>query len=403
MADFTNDQLLQIIAAGRSDRVEFEETLSGTAPTLIREAICAFANDLPDHKQPGYIFVGVKSDKEIVGVPVTDDLLQQLVAMRNDGSIVPTPSLTVGKYILEGKEVAVVKVGPSDSPPVLYNGYIHVRTGPLNSYATEQDIAILYKKRPYKYLSFDVHPVPRSNIIDLDLNLFEQYLSQIYSKNILESDNRSIEDKLVATKMIFATDDPLATVLGILVIGKCPQDYIRNAYIKFLKINGCNETDEIVDETNIKGTIFDMLNRIDEKLGAYNNMPDKEIYPLAALQETVRNAIMHRQYENTKEPVKVCWFNDRIEIINPGGPYGVISSENFGRAGLTDYRNPKLAEAMEALGFVKHYGFGIPFSNKLLKEAGHPELEFTVKRHEVKVTIKLAKYYRDGSYLGRAL
>lgn len=400
MADLTDAQLLEIIDGGRSDRVEFEESLSGTAPVAIRETICAFANDLPDHKQPGYVFVGVKNDKKIVGLPTSDDLLQQLIDMKSDGNIVPTPSLTVGKYVLEGKEVAVVKVRPSDSLPVRYKGSIHVRTGPINNFATEQDISILNKKRPYGYIPFDIHPIPGSSIADLDLNLFEQYLSQLYSKNKLNSDNRSIKDKLVATRMIFATDNPLATVLGILVIGKCPQDYMSNAYIKFLKINGCNESDAIVDETNIQGTILDMLNRIDEKLRTYNcaSSPSPEpkekqkgIYPLLALQEIVRNAVMHREYENTKEPVKVCWFNDRVEIINPGGPYGIISSEDFGKTSLTDYRNPYLARAMEAMGFVKHYGFGIPISNNMLKEASHPELKYTVNQHKVMVTIKLAE------------
>lgn len=59
MPGFTERELLQIIAAGESDRVEFKESLSGDAPTRIGEAICAFANDLPDHRAPGLIFVGV--------------------------------------------------------------------------------------------------------------------------------------------------------------------------------------------------------------------------------------------------------------------------------------------------------------------------------------------------------
>ena len=45
MPDFTDKELLQIIADSEADRVEFEESLSGSAPTRIREAICAFAND----------------------------------------------------------------------------------------------------------------------------------------------------------------------------------------------------------------------------------------------------------------------------------------------------------------------------------------------------------------------
>ena len=42
-------------------------------------------------------------------------------------------------------------------------------------------------------------------------------------------------------------------------------------------------------------------------------------YPLPALQELVRNAIMHRTYEATHSPVQIAWFTDRVEIASPGG------------------------------------------------------------------------------------
>jgi Ni,Fe-hydrogenase III small subunit len=48
--------------------------------------------------------------------------------------------------------------------------------------------------------------------------------------------------------------------------------------------------------------------------------------------------------------VRVYWFDDRIEIYNPGGPYGAVTVENFGRPGVTDYRNPHLADAIKVLG-----------------------------------------------------
>ena len=65
MPDFRDEELLQIIRDGESDCVEFKESLTGDAPTRIREAICAFANDLPNHEKPGLVFVGVKDDRTI--------------------------------------------------------------------------------------------------------------------------------------------------------------------------------------------------------------------------------------------------------------------------------------------------------------------------------------------------
>ena len=83
-------------------------------------------------------------------------------------------------------------------------------------------------------------------------------------------------------------------------------------------------------------------------------------YPLSALQQLVRNAVLHRTYEATNAPVRIYWYDDRIEITSPGGVFGIVRPENFGKPGVTDYRNPDLAEAMRVLGFVQHFGVGIP-------------------------------------------
>ncbi len=76
------------------------------------------------------------------------------------------------------------------------------------------------------------------------------------------------------------------------------------------------------------------------------------------MQQLVRNAVLHRTYETTNAPVRVYWYSDRIEIHSPGGLYGQVNPENFGQPQVTDYRNPLLAEAMKALGFVQRFGVG---------------------------------------------
>ena len=58
MTDLDNDDVIQQLREGESDRVEFKESLRGDAPNRIREAICAFANDLPDHRKPGVCYRG---------------------------------------------------------------------------------------------------------------------------------------------------------------------------------------------------------------------------------------------------------------------------------------------------------------------------------------------------------
>ena len=65
------EELILLLQDIESDRVEYKESLSGDAPTKIREAICAFANDLPDHRKSGVVFVGARNDGSVVGLPVT--------------------------------------------------------------------------------------------------------------------------------------------------------------------------------------------------------------------------------------------------------------------------------------------------------------------------------------------
>ena len=402
MQQFTDVELLQIIEDDESDRIEFKESLSGSAPKEIREAICAFANDLPRHDKPGFVFVGVRKDKTIVGLPVTDELLRQLADVKTDGNILPPPSLTVEKRVLQGKEVAVVIVQPADSPPVRFKGIISIRIGPRRGIATSQDERILAEKRRHKDAPFDIQPIPTSGLPDLNLIHFEhEYLVQAFDPDILDANERTLEERLSATKMIASVDEPFATVMGILILGKNPQDFLPGAYVQFLRIDGNDLTDEILDSENIRGAISDQIRRLDDKLIAHNRIAvditsgplEKRtaLYPIEAVQQITRNAIMHRTYEATNAPVRVYWYNDRIEVLSPGGAFGIVTAANFGDPRFTDYRNPNLAEAMRILGYVQRFGVGISIARRLLREAGHPEPEFEILDNYVQVTMKSAR------------
>ena len=114
----TRAELEVLVADLESDRVECKAALSD--PGKIRQAICAFANDLPDHRQPGVIFIGVNNDGTCANLPITDELLKTLAAMRDDGNIQPFPMMTVQKTTLNRCDVAVIEVQPAYNPPVSY-------------------------------------------------------------------------------------------------------------------------------------------------------------------------------------------------------------------------------------------------------------------------------------------
>lgn len=105
----------------------------------------------------------------------------------------------------------------------------------------------------------------------------------------------------------------------------------------------------------------------------------------------IYNAVLHRVYEHTNAPVRIYWFNDRIEISSPGGPFGNVTEENFGEPGITDYRNPNLAEVMKNYGYIQAFGRGIPTARRELMKNGNPELEFEVNQNAVLCIIRRNK------------
>lgn len=378
MKPYTDAELEAMLADLESDRVERKQSLKGDAPTTVREAVCAFANDLPGHGAPGVVFVGARDDgAPVEGFDVSDELLRQLADIKADGNIVPPPTLLVEKRHLAGADFAVITVWPCDSPPVRFKQRIHVRWGPRRGLASAQDERILNERRRHRDRPFDVQPVADATLDELDRLRFEQeYLPSVVARDVLAANERSYEQRLAATKLVASDAEPRPTVLGLLVIGKSPADWLPGAYTQFLRLAGDDLTAPVADEEVIHGTVADQIRRLEEKLEAHNlrgvrfadvtQEARSETYPMDALRQLVRNAFMHRSYEATNAPVRVYWFDDRIEVHNPGGPFGSVTSENFGQPGITDYRNPNLAEALRALGYVQRFGAGIAIARKAL-------------------------------------
>lgn len=363
MERLTDETLLALLNDIESDRAERKRSFSSEVAKKARQAVCAFANDLPGH------------------------------------NILPLPVLSVEKRILKGAAMAVVTVMPSDMPPVKYDGRIWVRTGPRRSIANAQEERLLNEKRRFKNLPFDLYPVPTAKISDLSRVIFEsEYLPQAFAEDVLEQNGRTYEERLASCRMIVSSEDTTPTVTGLLALGKSPQDFIPGAYIQFLRIDGIELADPVIDEEEIGGGIVEVLRRAEEKLKAHNraavdiaSAPTHQLlapYPQVALQQILYNAVLHRTYESTNAPIRVYWFNDRIEINSPGGPYGNVTSENFGKPGITDYRNPNIADVLKTFGFIQAFGRGIATARKTMQENGNPPIEFETNASVVVCTFR---------------
>jgi len=383
-----------------SDRVERKSSVSKDAKNKIREVICAFANDLPNYQKPGVLFVGVNDDGSCASLRITDELLRTLADMRADGNITPFPFLTVQKKTFNGCEVAVILVEPADAPPVRYRGRVWVRVGPRRAVATAEEERRLTEKRRAGNIPFDRQVASFANLKDLDLNLFQQdYLSSALPPDILAQNERSVEQQLRSMRFITTKNQP--TIVGILTIGKDPRQFLSGAYIQFVRFDGTELVDPIKHNKEIDGALPHLLQRLDEVFKAHISVAlniltqAKEIrqptYPIVALRQLTYNAVLHRNYEGTNAPIRIYWFSDRIEIHSPGGPFGQVTRQNFGQPGITDYRNPHLAEVMRNLGYVQRFGIGIPLAKRALQKNGNPPLEFTVEDSHILATIRRQK------------
>lgn len=387
----TEDQLMGLLADLEADHIERTASVSNTEKFC--QAICAFANDLPNHRRPGYLLVGVKDNGALAGLSVTDELLKNLGGIRSDGNILPQPLISVAKFSLTGGEVAVVEVQPSDLPPVRYKGRIYVRVGPRKAIANEQEERVLSERRVARARSFDARPCAEAAIDDVALGQFDAYRREAIDPETIAANHRPIEQQLASLRL-YDPECGRPTHAGILLFGKNPRFFLPGAYVQYLKLPGRDLTDLPEDQAEISGDLHSVLRELEGRLKlliqtsmrATSALGEKLLpdYPEWALRELLMNAVMHRNYDSNT-PIRFYAFSDHIEIQSPGGLYGEATPENFPTR--NSYRNPIIAEAMKSLGFVNRFGYGVQRAQTLLAKNGNRPAEFEFDEHSVLVKI----------------
>lgn len=387
----TNEQLMGLLSDMESDRVERTESV--TNKDKFCQAICAFANDLPNHRQPGYLLIGVKDNGDLSGLNVTDELLKDIGGIRSEGNVLPQPLMTVAKFSLYGGDVAVAEVYPSDLPPVRYKGRVHIRVGPRKAIANEQEERVLSERRVALARSFDARPCSEATIDELALGQFDAYRRESVDPETILANHRPIEQQLASLRL-YDPERASPTHAGILLFGKNPRFFLPGAYVQYLKLPRTELTDLPDDQAEISGDLHSVLRELEGRLKlliqtsmrAISALEEKLLpdYPEWALRELLMNAVMHRNYDSNT-PIRFYAFSDHIEIQSPGGLYGEATPENFPTR--NSYRNPVIAEAMKSLGFVNRFGYGVQRAQALLAQNGNPPAEFEFDEHSVLVKI----------------
>jgi ATP-dependent DNA helicase RecG len=398
----TLEEIKALMKDLESDRVE--RTISFREDKL-GPATCAFSNDFPNHKKPGYILLGVNDDGTVSRINISDDDLQKIGNVKSNGNVLPQPSMVVSEvYKIDGGDVVVVEVQPSLYPPVRYDGRCWIRIGPRKSKATIEEEKMLTERRNSMTKTFDTMPCFGSSLSDLNVDLFKTfYLPKAIDAETLAENHRDVEQQLGSLRLYDLMHD-CPTHAGVLLFAEKPTYFIPGAYIQYIKIPSTEIIPGIEFEKEFKKCLcLDLLN-LDEFIQSSiikksliqrpDSMQEEIIfnYPLWAIREFLFNAIIHRNYESNA-PILIYDFTDRIEIKNPGFLFGQVNAGNF--PNISDYRNLEIAEALKILGYINKFNFGITTAKKFLKGNNNPEPIFDLSLGTaLKVTIPISQKWK---------
>lgn len=112
-----------------------------------------------------------------------------------------------------------------------------------------------------------------------------------------------------------------------------------------------------------------------------------EKIPEAAFREAIANALIHRVWD-VEAQIRVLMYDDKIEIISPGGLPAGITEEEYLSGKLSILRNRNLANVFYRLGFVEIFGTGIT-RIKQLYEGKMILPEFVVSENAITIVLPI--------------
>lgn len=312
----------------------------------IKKEIVAFANT-----NDGTIYIGVDDNGEVIGLKHANKDLEALSGMIREG-IKSDLTLYTKIYIenIDGKDIIIVKVNDAPNKPYylsnkgLKSSGVYLRHGNASVQANEEII--------------------KKMLVESNSNSFENNISNIqnlhfeYLKNIFKNHNIEINDNKFKTLNIINLNNEY-TNLGLLLSDECPYS------IKCAIFNGNNKL-EFKDRKEFAGSILKQVNDTFEYLDLYNKTKGKIVglerqdtkdYPEYAIRESLLNAVIHRDY-NFNGSILISLFDDHYEITSLGGLIKGLNINDL-YSGVSESRNPKLANIFYRLKYVESFGTGI--------------------------------------------
>ena len=344
--------------------LEFKEKITNT----FLKTVSAFSN-----YNGGTILFGVDDDGNVKGLP---DIKQACLDIENkiNDSISPQPNYTL--EIQNDDQTIKLTVKGGLQKPYLYKAKAYKRndTATIEVDTLEFSRLVLegknisFEELPCKdqKLSFEIlHRKLKENIQIETFNLDTLKTLNLYD-NVKGFNNAA---GLLADKNHFPGIDIVKFGENISIIQK------RETF----------ENISVLDAYEKALTVFRDYYQYEVIKGVERKIIEK--IPEAVFREAIANALIHRVWDIDSH-IRVSLFDDRIEIVSPGGlPVGITAEEYFSGK-LSVLRNRNLANVFYRLRLVEIFGTGIIRIKQLYAESLRKP-DFEVSENAIKIVLPI--------------
>ena len=342
--------------------IEFKETITNT----FFKTVSAFSN-----YDGGKILFGIDDDGNIKGLA---DVKQSCLDIENkiNDSISPGPDYTL--EIQNNDKTITLTVKSGTQKPYLYKSKAYKRNDTATIEVDRLEFSrlilegqnIRFEELPCKdqQLSFEIlcHKLKES----IQIETFNQ--DTLRTLNLYDSVNGyNNAAGLLADKNHFSGIDIVKFGENISIIQK------RATFENISVLDACEKSLDV----------FKDYYQYEEIQGADRKRIEK--IPKAAYREAIANALIHRVWD-VESQIRVLMFDDRIEIISPGGLPSGITKEEYLSGKISVLRNRNLANVFYRLGFVEIFGTGVTRIKQLYEE-GLKKPDFEVSQNTIKIVL----------------
>ena len=404
-----------------SEQVEWKEDVADWRDVV--KTCVAFANDIGNLGR-GYVVCGARETRDAHGFPDVEPIgLTSARFKEVEGRVLdacqklvspPIVPQVIEQPVSEERRLLIFTV-PATRNPHAYradptdSGAYYIRRGRSTVMARNGLLLQLFERKG-TVPPWDERSQPKASVDDIDMSAARELLRRMgmpprTAEQLLGERLSPLAPSLSELESLTRMLRP--TNAALLMFGAEPQRYVGSAVVVVSIYPGTDRSEPHMERHELIGTIFEQERRIRELFHAQSfGIIDKtraeanvQKYSEQAFREAVVNALVHRDYED-REPVRITFFDDRIEILSPGALPRGVDSERF-IAGVADprWRNRSLAFFCYRLDLAQAEGQGIRTIMRSMKEGGYPEPSFRIG--EVTVTCVLPAHARHG--LARAV